>query len=483
MTSIRINNDFSYLLTNDSDLLFKLWGKMRWRQRNYFHTKLYKQRLWDGYVDFFNKKSGRFLTGLLPEVIAALKYWNVDYTIVDERQFTKFLYDKIDCNFLNKWLPKGEEPIILEDYQVALVNQAIKYSRGIIKAPTGSGKTYGMLAIMKALPKGTPILFLANRKSLINQNYKEMLRWGFENVGRFDGDHHEPNIITCATLQSLHHLEKILHKFRVVIVDEIHMMMSAKAIKIYKKLTNTDIRIGVSATPFKFQKRKKSGENIEGDKVHKYSVKGYFGPVLKTDIVDLTTELLQNRGRLSKSKCIFYPIDEPQIPYDIYIDAVTNGIAQSWHFHQVVKNLANKLTGRTLILVERLAHGDTLHQLIPGSLWIRGEDNSSTREHVINKLQKSTENTIAIATVGIFNTGINIRSHAIINAAGGKASHEIIQRIGRGLRPSEDKDILHYYDFIFRINKYLEEHSMDRIRILQDEGHEIIIKDRIDFLL
>jgi hypothetical protein len=50
----------------------------------------------------------------------------------------------------------------------------------------------------------------------------------------------------------------------------------------------------------------------------------------------LTTSELQDRGILAKSKCIFYPIREPKIPHDIYIDAVTRGIAESFHFHDVV---------------------------------------------------------------------------------------------------------------------------------------------------
>ncbi len=825
MNVIKIDNDFSYLLTKDTELLEKLWSKMRWRKRNYFHSPRYKQRKWDGYIDFFNKKNGRFLTGLIPEVTAALQYWNVDYTKVDQRIHTKFLYDSIDSQFLNQWLPPGMEPITLEDYQVDLVNQAIKHHRGIVKGPPGVGKaqpldslvytpdgpikmgeikvgdeicglngvtkvigvypqgkkpcvkitfsngdkvecckehlwlidcpqngwenkvlnteflinnlktksgrpryaikspkivtfkenqilidaylmglligdghfgkqtinisntethiiekvisllddkyelshrkkgdysickrkktkaknkyleairhykldgvtacykwipkefkyntvenriklvqgmmdsdgyidesgsleyttcskvlaldfkevieslggigrirskiptysykskkkkgkrsytvtfmfpnpkdcvtldfkkdraktgsykkrkrfiriinkieeigekdcqciavesddhmyltdhmipthnTFVMLCIMKALPPGTPILFLANRKGIIRQNYKEMIKWGFKNVGQFYGDAHEPNVITCATVQSLHHLDKHLHKFKAVIVDEIHMMASDKALKAYKKLTGCDVRIAVSGTPFKFTRKKKDGTEAEGDKVQKYSVKGFFGPVFKTRLGEITTSMMQERGRLSKSKGTFFIIRQPQIPYDIYLDAVTNGIAQSVYLHKVVKKLASTLTGRTLILVERLAHGDTLSQMIPGSLWIQGKDDDETRDYVIDRLQNA-DNAVAIATSGIFSAAINVFVHQIINVSGGKASHDIIQRMGRGLRPAGDKSILNYYDFLFRINPYLDKHSNERVVILKGEGHEIEIKE-VDFL-
>ena len=63
----------------------------------------------------------------------------------------------------------------------------------------------------------------------------------------------------------------------------------------------------------------------------------------------------------------------------------------------------------------------------------------------------------------------------MIIAAGGQADHQIIQRMGRGLRVSSDKEDLKYFDFIFDINPYLLEHSKKRIKILKDQGH--IIKE------
>ncbi len=337
------------------------------------------------------------------------------------------------------------------------------------------------MGIILSMPRGTPILVLGNRTSVVRQMYKDLIKWGVPNVGMCDGETHKPNIITCAMVQSIEHMQVLLPKFRALIVDEVHMMMNATAIACYKKLKACSVRIAISATPFKFENNKTKKTE---DPVHKYNVKGYFGPLFTT-IADpsgtLQTKTLQDRGRLSKSRCTFYPIDEPQIPYDIYIDAVTNGIAKSWHFHEIVSRLAKSLTGRTLILVERIAHGDALHNLIPNSIWVRGKDNSKTRDWVIEQLQEASGNVVAIATQGIFNAGINVFVHNLINAAGGKAEHDIIQRMGRGLRTADDKEILNYYDFIFRINNYLEKHSNKRLAILQQEGHDIITKDEMDF--
>jgi superfamily II DNA or RNA helicase len=333
-----------------------------------------------------------------------------------------------------------------------------------------------MMTILKALPPNTPTLILANKKSLVEQNYDEMKKWGFPNVGRLYDKYKEPSMFTCATVQSLHKIAKILPHIRALVVDEIHDMMSKVPKKFYNKLTNCSVRVAVSATPFKY-----GGQ----DKTQKYAVKGYFGPIMRTDSAGetglLTTKGLQGRDILSGSKSIFYVVDQPKLLYEVYLDAVTKGIAENIHFHKIVTGLARTLKGRTLILVERLSHGDTLHSMIPGSLWVQGKDDLETRKYVISQLSKSNDNVIGIATQGIFNAGINVFIHNLINAAGGQADHQIVQRMGRGLRVAGDKDVLNYYDFLFKINEYLEGHSNKRIKILRKEGHDVEIREQLDF--
>lgn len=466
MNLLKISNDYSYFLTDKLEIKYDLWDRLRFREKNYFHNRAYKMKRWDGYIDFFDKNTGKFLTGLLPEVSAYLRHKNVSYTVEDNRNSTEFSCKEVDSNFLNF----DNNPIDLRDYQVELINQVIKHKRGIIFAPTSAGKSLIMVGIIKAIKSGTSILVLQNRLSLAQQNYDELKRLNFPNVGNVWGGSIKPDLITVASVQSIAKVEKLLPKIKVLIVDEIHDMMSKLPKAVYRRLKAADVRVAVSATPFKFGGK---------DNVQKFSVRGYFGPIFKVKSAAegiLTTSELQDRGILSRSKCTFYIIREPQIQHDIYIDAVTRGIAESFYFHKVVSNLAKKQKGRTLILVDRIAHGDTLNNLIPNSLWIQGKDDAETRKSVINELQKS-EQCVAIATQQIFNTGINVYIHNLINAAGGQADHQIIQRMGRGLRTAKDKEQLQYYDFLFEINEYLEKHSRKRIKILISQGHEVETKE------
>lgn len=474
---LKIENNYSCLITEDQDIKTILWKALRFRERNYYHTSLYKQQKWDGFVDFFSQKTGKFLTGLLPEVRVTLKQLGVSYETLDKREEFRFLYDEIDEDFLS-----GAK---LYDYQVELVNQVLKSKRGIIKAPTSAGKTLVMVAICKCLPPKTPALILVNRKSLVDQNYENLKQYNIPDVGRLYDKYQEPNYITCSTVQSVQKLGAILPKVKVLLVDEIHEMLSATSIKAYRQLTDAVVRVGMSATPFKFKTEGK--ENLKtgsGDKVQQYRVRGWIGAPFKINAAPdktLTTKFLQERNILSKSKCVFYPIREPLLPYEIYLDAVTKGMAESKYFNETIARLVSTLSGRTLILVERLAHGDLLQSLIPGSLWIKGEDGMETRKFVIDNLTQYQGSVVGIATSGILNVGVNVKLMNLINAAGGAADHQVIQRIGRGMRVAADKDMLHYYDWVFDINPYLKNHSDKRIKILKKLGHEVIVKEEIDF--
>lgn len=475
---IRIRTTYSWLNTNNEKLRNALWSQLRFKDPTAHHNRAFKQRKWDGYVEFFKKKTGRFLTGLLPEIKYAVNVFDCDLKIIDERTDADiFTVSKIDGDFLEDYLDSATEDTKqrwegMRDYQVDHVNSLITNKRGVVFAPTSAGKTVIMVANCRAMRKDAKKLILVNKKSLCKQNYDALKEWGMEDVGVFNSDEKNIGNITISTYQSVKNIPN-LHEFKALIVDEIHDMMGKSCISAYEELSNCDVRLGMSATPFIYG---------EKDLIQKYKVKGHFGPVFKTnsDAAEngiVTTRKLQERGTLSKVNAWFETITEPEgLEYAIYQDAVSEGIVNNLAFHNRVKEIAESFTGRTLIVVERIPHGDLLHSLIPGSIWVQGKDDLETRQEVIDKLKFGKGNVIAIATSGIFNTGVSVYVHNMINAAGGKADHAIIQRIGRGLRTARDKDIFTYVDFLFKNNPYLEKHSKIRIKILETEGHKVEVR-------
>ena len=488
---IKVQNNYSWMHCEDKDILQALWKALRWRAKDYHRTRAYQQRRWDGYDEFFKLDSGRFMTGLLPEVELALRHFGCDYAFKDERSLFKFGIQTINDHFLENCRDASivPKPYILRDYQVDFSNQLIQgladnpdvtlpFHRGVIQAPTSSGKSAIMVCLLKALPPNVHAIITSKSVDLMSQVYDDMVKWGVEGAGKVFGSKkkdQKPNMKTAVNIASIHKVAKMFPKVQALIVDEGHLMMTKKMEAIYRKMKNATMRVSVSATPFKFG---------GSDRSQKFKLKGNFGPMLLTDTVEggvLTTEILQERGILSDSICHFFPVLEPELPYDIYQDAVTRGIAENYHFHDMVKRLASKCKGRTLIMVDRIAHGDILSRMIPNAAWVQGKDDTNTRKEVIKRLQNDKGDVVAIAMQQIFNAGINFFLHNLINAAGGQAEHQIIQRMGRGLRAVDDKTHLNYYDFIFKINDYLEKHSKQRIKILKKEGHEVYIHDEVPF--
>lgn len=472
MNTLVINNNISIFKTDDDGLRNELWQKLRVKSLNCFYNAAYKNKVWDGFVDFYKKESGRFLTGLLPDIMNFLKDKNLHIQVKDNRKVVEFENLKISADFIT------HEGKTLRDYQIEYVEKVAKHKRGIILAPTSSGKTMTMAAIIKNIPAGLKVLVLAGKIGLVDQNYEEILKFtGRTDIGKFYGKIKEINTIVCATAQSLKRpeIQEWLTQCDVLIVDEIHENMSARAKKIFSSLNNCSIRIGLSATPFK-----DGGK----DKQQKFEVKGWIGPVIKlseeiAEDGNLTVGVLQKRNILASVQCDFFKVSEPPLPLATYADAVQYGIAGNMHLHNMVKDLVESLEGRTLIIVDRIEHGDTLADMIPNALWIRGQDNLETRKDIVTKLSTSEGKVVAIASSGIFNTGINVFVHNLINSSGGKSEHVVLQRFGRGLRVCADKPHLNYYDFVFTCNDYLYSHSQLRTKILKKQGHNVVVHDNL----
>lgn len=467
MALLKVENNFSWLQTDDDDLKERFWRALRFRDPSCFFNPRYKAKRWDGYHEFFKRNTGRFLTGLLPEITRGLRHLKQPYQVQDRRGGFKFAVDKIDEHFV--------PGMTLRDYQVENVNMTISNHRGLVYAPTSAGKTAILQGISLACPKDAQILILGGKKGLVDQNSDALAEVGLDGIGRLYNGVYKHGRAMCATWQSCHKIADWLPSVQVLLVDEVHSMMASGSKQVYRLLDKAAVRIGFSATPFK---------NGGRDPIQKYDVKGWMGAEFEIESVEdgrLTTKQLQKRGLVSTCDCTFFNIREPDLgPYVLYPDAVTRGIAENAYFHDIVARIAKSRPGRTLIIVERIAHGDMLLDRIPNALWVRGQDNMKTRKEVIRRLKEDTDDVVAIATAGIFNDGINCFIHTLINAAGGKADHTIIQRFGRGLRLAKDKDHLQYYDFLFRINDYLEDHSEHRVKVLEAEGHAVTQRE-IDF--
>jgi superfamily II DNA or RNA helicase len=130
-------------------------------------------------------------------------------------------------------------------------------------------------------------------------------------------------------------------------------------------------------------------------------------------------------------------------------------------------------TARILILTKSLDHGRTLENLCGGQCeFLEGANSIQERYKAISRFRRCSESSILIGTK-ILQTGVNIEEIThFINARGMKSEIATLQALGRALRKHETKDKVYVYDFLDQ-EKYLFDHSTERVDHYKNEGHEV----------
>jgi len=414
----------------------------------------YKSRFWDG-KKYFITKTGGFRSGLLEGILENLK--------------------KIECtpevtfDSPNEKAPKLEKISSFKyyDFQENLVRRALKDKRGVIKAPTGAGKTLIMAGIIKSLYKpGRKMVVLFNAKQLLTQTYEFLTdTCKIPNVGLCFGEGFIQNDIMLCTVQSIEKiLDTHLEESEVLLVDEVHEFANGKmtlaAIHSFPKAT---YRFGFTATP-------------PSDDIPKHNLEGAFGPLFEST----SASSLAEEGKLSKPVIQLIHLPEEEADSNLsYADVYENFIIKNEVRNGIIRDTVetikkNNKKARILILTKNLDHAEILHNLIDGSLRLWGDDDLGTRYKTINAFLASKKATVLIGTK-ILQTGINIEEIThLINARGLKSEIATLQALGRALRKHSSKETAYIYDFLDKV-RYLREHSLARKRHYKKEGHEVII--------
>ena len=145
----------------------------------------------------------------------------------------------------------------------------------------------------------------------------------------------------------------------------------------------------------------------------------------------------------------------------------------------------NKVDKNTLILVDRIIHGEELLRVLQTNtdkqvFFVNGNVDIEEREK-IRSLMEQQDNIVCIAISKIFSTGINIKNlHNIIFAAIGKARIKIIQSIGRSLRLHHTKEIATIFDIADGCLTYGYKHFEERKRLYESENIPLIVKEMVE---
>jgi len=450
---IHLNTLNSQLHTDNPKLLDALVELYSFKVPGAEYSPQYRGHFWDGKKKFFSRK-GHFKTGLLERVLADLKKVDAKVKLVDNR----------DPN--NSTKPYKFKEITYYDYQQRAIKEALQKKRLIVKAPTGSGKTLIMAGLVKAL-QGRKMVLLFNAKQLLTQTYDFLTETcKLNNIGICFGEGFILGDIMLCTVQSI---EKILDTHlnsEVLMVDECHEFCNGKTtVAAIQSFPNANYRYGFTATP-------------PSQKISLFNLEGGLGPIYSV----ATTEQLVEEGKLTKPIIQIIERSHDSISRDdtlTYTEVYDQFIVNNEERNNKIKEIANDIRkknerARILILTKSLDHGRTLENLLGGECqFLEGANSIGERYNSISRFRRCRDSSILIGTK-ILQTGVNIEEIThFINARGMKSEIATLQALGRALRKHETKEEVYIYDFLDQ-EKYLREHSLERINHYTREGHEVI---------
>jgi len=388
-----------------------------------------------------------FLTGLVNRIESWLKQNDIPYSIKKEN--IDLLLSEIKTTS-----PKLKR-ITLRPDQERLVEAAIREKRGIIISPTGSGKTILAMAIISAFPD-SKVLYLAHSTSIIEQTKEELEKQFPDQVSSSLSKNKRITITTIQNIKNHIALNKIID-VDITIVDEVHHAGVWKGMY-YKVMTRniSPVRIGFTAT-------------LPTQKEKILCIEGLFGPVID----ELTLKEGEKMQILAKPKVKLIPVKKMPSLSELrkYKEIYAKAITKNRHRNRlIIQEALNKMKENktTLIIVKEIEHGNNIQQLakklynieIP---FVQGKTETETREKIRKTfIEKKIKCVIATA---VWKEGVNIPTlDCIINACGGKSELSTLQTVGRGLRKTDEKEIVEIIDLLDPY-RYLAEHSIMRIQL------------------
>ena len=465
----------------DVDVRRKIANKLKFQVPYARYLPQYKLGRWDGTVGFFGLGGSGYINHL-DIILQVLHEQGVEVAdIEDNRQKHNLKFSKIDANyFASRSWPKGHpaegEPIVLRDYQVEVVNNFLENPQALQEVATGAGKTIITAVLSHITEKLGRTLVIVPNKSLVTQTEEDYVNCGLD-VGVYFGDRKElGRTHTICTWQSLNILDKksknyedtlslaeFLEGVETIIVDEVHQ---AKADVLKRLLTqnlkNAPIRWGLTGTvpkeQFEFQ-----------------SILASLGPV----IGNISAKELQDKGVLSQCHVNVVQLLDT-VEHRDYQSELKYLVTNEDRIKYIGKLLNNiKQTGNTLILVDRISAGELLQELIPDSVFVKGDVKLTDRKEAYDEIKEGT-NKVIVATYGVAAVGINIpRIFNLVLLEPGKSFVRVIQSIGRGVRKAKDKDFVQIWD-ITSTCKYAKRHLTQRKKFYKEAEYPFTL-EKVDW--
>lgn len=469
----------SGLRINDIEHFFEGYGLLT---KNHFFDPRFKLGRWDGKIRFFSKGCKTYIQ-LLPDIIPELNDRGYDINLKDNRFSFSLDIESIDSSYFESY---GWE---LGEHQVRAVNSITQNGHnGIIRVGTGGGKTLITAVLCDLYVRmGIKMIVIVPSEDLVLQTAKEISQFTFS-VGVYYGKKKEHDLdVIVSTWQSLNTNKKMLTMFGGIIVDECHgANTSTQLAKLLgNEGRNHPVRIGLTGTLPDYHTDKltvlchlgpvravvKSSELIDKGWLSKLNLVLYQ---FKEDFKDEYKEFIGSLPEDSEYKDLTYTQYKNKVLFPAF-DAEKRYLNSNTERLETICKAIQRLTdqyGNTFILVNTVNMGKKVEKILTSmecdAIFISSKIKNRSD---IYDLFKTNKNMIAIATLSLASTGLNIpRIFNLATIDQSKSFIRVVQTIGRGLRKAEDKDMVNVFDF-HSDTKYAKRHYNKRLKIFKKEDY------------
>lgn len=418
-------------------------------------------------IEKFDKRKMTFRIGMLPTLERYLTKKGIEYEVEDYRYRLPEGIE-IDDRMTGKYI-----------HQRRAVEAFYRKRFGIIVVPTRGGKTFIASEICRIFLNSDEgnFLFLTDNTLLFSQavgDIKDFFgRYGGIEVGEIrSGKFDISKRVTVGMIQSVSStlsnrcrdkkkkaaMMKYLRNLKFLCVDEIHDNCSDSKLKIYKKCAKLEYQLCLSATPYRSEAL-----------VQNLKLKEWSGDIIYT----ITEQKLRKRKVLSDYKVFMLLVNHNNLQYKAE-DGDYEMLRKEMIFHSEFRNnvikmvidILRKLELKTLLLFQSKEHGYALES-ITGIPFICGDNTNKERERAKAEFLEGKGGMLAASE--IFKKGVTLPAvEVLINCDGGLEDANTIQKKGRVLGVTKDKERSLIIDFFDEYDAYFTDHSAARLQTYID---------------
>jgi len=361
------------------------------------------------------------------------------------------------------------------DYQQAALDAWVNHDRrGSVVLPTGSGKTFlGLQAIADA---GVGALVVTPTIDLMNQ-WHATLTNAFgdqltEDVGVLGGGSHDISAVTVTTYDSAYrYIDEYGDQFGLLITDETHHLAAETYLQI-PEMTIAPYRLGLTATYERADGREALLEDRMGPVVHQEAVDELAGEFLSEyETIQMSVELTADERS---------EYDEEYQIYRDYVDTHDFDLWKEQGYAEFLKRTSYDPQGRRALIAkqraERIARTaekklDTLDNLLKRHYddrvivftanndfaydiskefilpCITHQTDTAERTEILERFRSGGYS--MLATSQVLDEGIDVPAANVgIILSGSASKRQYAQRLGRILRPTDDRQPARLYELI-----------------------------------